>query len=244
MNPFTQSDAFSRTVTRTPQGALREALITRALLRSTTTAPKRIIDIGCGEARVAHTLARAWGSTIHGYDPSEDMLRSAALTLSDTPHTLHALSVDAVRESVRLADGDLVLCHAVLNWHSHPEDALTDLLSWTRAQNGTLSLVLASLHGYLIDACVHGHTLPSLTERRVQSTSYPGASLYLFDPSEVREQIDETGASVLFHGGVRTLYDLALHKDPDTFLALEESVAEREPYRSIGDLTHFMISYA
>lgn len=244
MNPFTQSDAFSRAVTHTPHGALREALITRALLRTLTTIPKRIIDIGCGEARVAHTLARSWRCTVYGFDPSIEMLHKAAATLSDTPHVLHAHSVDAVCESVTLARDDLVLCHAVLNWHPHPEKALSDLLSWARAQRGTLSLVLGSLHGYLIDACVHGQELPSLTERRIHSMSYPGETLYLFDPNEVRREIDQTDASVLFHGGVRSLYDLAPHPDLDTFLALEESVAEQEPYRSIGDLTHFIISYA
>ncbi|MBU6310773.1 methyltransferase domain-containing protein [Patescibacteria group bacterium] len=244
MNPFTQGSAFARTVTHTPHGALRESLISRALIRECTPTPKRIVDIGCGEARVAHILARTWNCSVHGYDPSEDMRHRAAHTLHDVPHAIFQYSINDVLEHVHLAPGDLVLCHAVLNWHTHAEETLSQLLSWVRAQRGTLSLVVGSLHGYLIDACAHGQPLPSLTERRVRSASYPDETLYLFDPSEVRIQIDRSGARVLFHGGVRTLYDIAPDPDFDTFLLLEESLAEREPYRSMGDLTHFLISYA
>lgn len=243
MNPFTQSSAFTRTVTDTPQGALREALITRALCKTIVPPPRRIIDIGCGEARVARMLAHTWGCAVQGFDPSPDMLRIAKGTLHDVPHTLQLLTIDEVRASVVLGQGDLVLCHAVLNWHTDPETALTDLLAWARAQQGTVSLVLGSLHGYLLEACVRGRPLPSLIERRVQSASYPDTTLYLFDPLEVRSQLDASGATILFHGGVRTLFDLAPQPNLDTFLALEESVAEREPYRSLGDLTHFVFQY-
>src|SRR5690349_5752815 len=69
------------------RGALRHALVSRALLAHLPATPQRLIDVGGGAGHQAITLARA-GHHVTVLDPDKAMLDKAAAALDNEPDTV------------------------------------------------------------------------------------------------------------------------------------------------------------
>lgn len=88
--------------------------------RIRATAPRRIVDLGCGPGHLTAALARRWpDAVVTGLDSSAEMI-GRARRLDDPPANLHFDRVDA---SEWMPDGDIdvVVTNAALQWiPDHP----------------------------------------------------------------------------------------------------------------------------
>jgi len=80
------------------------------LARVRTTAPRRVVDLGCGPGHLTSVLAARWpGAVVEALDSSPDMVAAA-----------RASGVDARQQAVEdwtpAADTDVVVTNAVLQW--------------------------------------------------------------------------------------------------------------------------------
>ncbi|MBV8933061.1 MAG: trans-aconitate 2-methyltransferase [Kutzneria sp.] len=79
------------------------------------TAPRRVVDVGCGPGTLTKTLATRWPhAALEAFDSSEDMVLAAR------EHGVTAELVD-VADWHPASDTDVVVCNAVLQWvPGHP----------------------------------------------------------------------------------------------------------------------------
>lgn len=81
------------------------------LARVGATAPRRVIDVGCGSGELTAELAERWpDAVVEGFDSSPEMIAAA-----DTSGRV-SLRVDDATTWAPPADTDVVVCNAVLQW--------------------------------------------------------------------------------------------------------------------------------
>ena len=90
------------------------------------TAPKRIIDIGCGPGNSTKALKKRWpNAQITGIDNSPNMIAQANKTDGD----IHWVCADASGDLSSLGRFDVVFSNAAIQWMPHHEKLLPNLFS-------------------------------------------------------------------------------------------------------------------
>lgn len=89
------------------------------LARIGASAPRRVVDLGCGPGNLTATLSRRWPSaTIEAWDSSAEMVSAARERGVDA-------GVADVREWTPQADTDVVVSNATLQWVPEHRELLT-----------------------------------------------------------------------------------------------------------------------
>ncbi|MET7466399.1 methyltransferase domain-containing protein [Nonomuraea sp. NPDC005501] len=230
---------------------VRQELVTRQLAAHLPdTAPRRVLDVGCGQGTQLMRLARH-GHAMTGLDSSAALLGDLERALADEPAQ--------VRERVRTVRGDArdmaalfepesfdaVLCHGVLMYFDDPEPLLEDLARLA-VPGGVVSLLvrngdaLAMRPGLLGDWTSAGRAFDEPAYRnRIGVTARA-------------DRLDALTASLAGRGlKVRAWYGVRVFTDTvpadaelpgevelGALLACEERAGATDPYRRVAALIH------
>ncbi|MFI9591181.1 methyltransferase [Nonomuraea sp. NPDC052265] len=232
----------------TLRGALRHALVARALRTHLPAGAQQVLDVGGGDGHQAVQLARI-GHHVTLLDPDPAMLKQAMDRLAAEP--------EQVRSRVRLVEGtgeqakdlvgggyDLVLCHGVLMYVDTPATFVRDLVSAVRP-GGMLSLLVKNRDALAMRPALEERWADTLAVLDTNSeTGNLGVTSRAHTVAEVEAMLAAAGAFTTVWYGLRMFTDhfgdRPVGEDFNLILDAEWQAGRREPYRRIGRLLHFL----
>jgi len=237
--------------TRSLRGAVRQALVTRALLKHLPPAPQSILDIGGGNGRQAVALA-AHGHHVIILDPDLDMFKRAvkAWKAAAPNAPVPGGSVDyrhGTGEEARERAGggfNATLCHGVLMYVPDPEPLLNAMVSCT-APGGLVSVLGKNADALAMRPALEGNVEAALAVLDADSeTGRLGVTSRAHRPADIQELLGYAGVDHLAWYGVRTftdhLGDTAPGEDLDRWCELEWQAGSRTNYRAVARLFHLL----
>lgn len=208
--------------------------------------PLRVLDIGAGLGQIAIQLAQQ-GHQIDYNDISQQMMaiaRAAAASAGvEQQIGWHHGPYQQVLENLE-GKYDLILCHALLEWLSEPQQLIARLTPLMRQDSGL------SLCFYNPAAKEYRNLIRGNFDWLAQQDSYQSdsGSLTPNHPSsmrDVRQWLAEQGLSVHSDSGIRVFHDYVVekrggHQSDEAVLAMELAYSQREPFKSLGRYIHWM----
>jgi SAM-dependent methyltransferase len=246
------ADAYTRH-TATLRGALRHALVTRALLTHLPDQPQHIIDVGGGAGHQAIALARA-GHQVTILDPDPDMLAQARAALAAEEHNLadRITLIPGRGEDAPSLLGhttfDAACCHGVLMYLDDPAPLLHALTALVRP-TGLISILTKNRRALAMRPALQQRWSQALTLIDTDiETGNLGLPSRAHDPNTIAAHLTNAGAHTITWYGVRVftdhLADTPIGPDFDEVLAAEWAAGSREPYRQLGRLFHLLAQRA
>jgi S-adenosylmethionine-dependent methyltransferase len=230
------------------RGALRHALVTRALLTHLPDTPQRILDVGGGAGIQALALARA-GHHVTILDPDLVMLGDAEQALTPQPREIAervALVAGPGEDAAALVgDGfDAVCCHGVLMYLTDPTTMLQALTAAVRP-GGLISVLAKNADALAMRPGMEGRWADALDlVTATTETGRLGVTSRADTLTGVQSTLAETGADTVAWYGVRVftdhLRDTPVGPDFDHILDLEWAAGARDPYRQVARLFHLV----
>lgn len=241
------TEAYARH-TGTLRGALRHALVARALRTHLAASPQRVLDVGGGEAHQAVLLARA-GHEVTVLDTDPRMLKRAAERL--------AQERDQIGERVTLVRGpgesaselvgggyDVACCHGVLMYVSDPRPLVQALVAAVRP-GGLLSIMTKNAAALAMRPALEGRWPDALAVMDADTeVGNLGVSTRADTLAGIEDMLTEVGASTEAWYGVRVFTD-HLGDEPvgegfDQVLEAEWEAGLRDPYRQVARHFHLI----
>lgn len=207
----------------------------------------RVLDSGCGQGTQALRLARL-GHTVLGVDVSDRLLDDAREAASrESPEVRARLTFEhgdllSLRPEIH-GRFDLICCHGVLMYLPSLGEALTALVAAARP-GALLSLLTRNQAGIAMRAGMSKDWQGALGafDRRTYTNRLGVENARAHTPAEVRSALAERGADTIAWYGVRLFCDHWPAAEPppdvDALVAAEYEAGRRDPYRSLGALTH------
>jgi S-adenosylmethionine-dependent methyltransferase len=233
---------------QTLRGALRHALVARALLTHLPQSPQRNDDLGGGAAHQALSAARA-GHQVTLLDPDQAMLDTARTHLDREPPEVRArvtLMLGNGEQAVEITGGgfDAVCCHGVLMYLDDPGPLLRALVASVRP-GGLISILAKNAAALAMRPGIEGRWADALD---VLDTTVETGGLGVVSRADSLETImsglSHEGASTLAWYGVRVftdhLRDAPVGPDFDHICDLEWAAGARDPYRQVARLFHLI----
>lgn len=232
-----------------PRGAIRLHIIQQDLLQHDfMSRPLQTMDAGGGMGQMTRWLAIR-GHSVTLVEPSQEMLEvarqqfAADVTLDLTKISLQQSTIQAfVGEQV--AEFDLIVCHAVLEWLANPQETLAQLLTALKP-GGYLSLMFFNQNSKVMRHLLGGD-LKTVLENRIASDGNNGlAPISPLLPEVVESWLPDLGLELLSWSGVRCFYDYS-HPEVrkkmllEEVLELERRYSRQEPWRSIARYQHMI----
>ncbi|WP_433379338.1 methyltransferase [Streptosporangium sp. CA-115845] len=232
----------------TLRGALRHALVARALRTHLPDGQQQVLDVGGGDGHQAAQLARA-GHLVTVLDPDTAMLERAAARIAAEP--------GEVRDRVRLVEGDgehaedvvgggfdAVLCHGVLMYVADPDRFIRHLARAARP-GGLVSLMTKNQDALAMRPGLEGRWPDTLTALRGgPQLGNLGVTSRAHSAAAVATMLAEAGAATTAWYGVRVftdhLGDAPVGENFDLVLDAEWEAGRRDPYRRVARLLHFV----
>ncbi|MGI5292688.1 methyltransferase domain-containing protein [Nonomuraea polychroma] len=234
----------------TLRGALRHALVARALLAHLPSTPQRVLDVGGGDGHQAVQLARA-GHQVSVLDPDAGMLARAAERLKDEPEEVRArvtLIEGRGEDATELAGGDfdLTCCHGVLMYLADPGPLLAAVVGATRA-GGLISVLTKNADALAMRPALEGRWTDALAVISARTeVGNLGVRTRAHTICEVSDLLRRCGATQVTWYGVRIftdhLGDTPVGEGFDHILQLEWEAGCRDPYRHIARMFHLIAS--
>ncbi|WP_239309756.1 MULTISPECIES: methyltransferase [unclassified Frankia] len=231
------------------RGAVRQALVTRALLAHLPAAPRRVVDIGGGAGQQALALAHAGHQvTLVDHDPEMLAAAQSALLAEDPGIRQRVDLVDARGEdavTVVGGDWDLVCCHGVLMYLDDPRPMLAALVDLARPDGGLISVLGKNARALAMRPGVEGRWSDALTMLESNSeTGRLGVPSRADTVDDVTAHLAAAGAPTMVWYGVRIftdhLRDTPVGADFDLVCDLEWEAGRRDPYRHVARLFHLV----
>lgn len=231
------------------RGALRQALVTRALRTHMPSGPQQVVDVGGGGGAQAICLARA-GHHVTIVDPDPAMLARASDALAgELPDVATRVQLREGRgEDLRTVLGDttvdLVCCHGVLMYLDDPTPLLTELAAVTRP-GGLISVLAKNRDALAMRPGLQGRWADVLTVIDDSTeTGNLGVTSRADDLSSVQRTLADAGADTEAWYGVRVftdhLGDTPAGADFEQVLTAEWAAGSRDPYRQVARLFHLI----
>jgi SAM-dependent methyltransferase len=231
------------------RGAVRHALITRALLSHLPPNPQRIVDVGGGTGHQAIALARA-GHTVTLLDPDPAMLERARAALAHQSDTVAArVTLHQVRgedATALLGDEpfDLACCHGVTPYLTDPTPLLSALVKLIRPA-GLISILAKNRQALAMRPGLEGRWADALAVIDHDSeTGNLGVTSRADDINTVQRTLAAAGATTKTWYGVRVftdhLGDAPVGEAFDQILNAEWIAGTRDPYRQIARMFHLI----
>ncbi|MEU6718359.1 methyltransferase domain-containing protein [Nonomuraea sp. NPDC046802] len=234
--------------TGTLRGALRHALVARALRAHLPAEQQRVLDVGGGDGHQAVQLARA-GHDVTVLDTDPRMLKRAQERL--------AIERDIVRRRVHLVEGagedadklvggdfDLVCCHGVLMYVDDPQPLVRALVNAARP-GGLLSVMTKNASALAMRPALERRWADA---RAVMDADTETGNLGVATRADTLDGIEtmlaDAGANSIAWYGVRVFTD-HLGDEPvsegfDQVLEAEWEAGARDPYRLVARQIHVM----
>lgn len=243
--------------TGSPRGGSPRAGVVWAAVRRVLEAPGAfageradIVDIGGGTGGFAVPLAEL-GHRVVVIDPNPDALATLGRRAADAGVTDLVTAVQGdVGDVIDLVteDGDLVLCHEVLEVLDDPAAALRAIGSILRP-SGTLSLVVPGLHAAVVARAMAGHFQQALALLEDPTGGAGQRSGRRFTPDEITSLLADAGLAPDAIHAARVFADLVpgalVDSQPgavQALLELEQAVFERPEYLALATHLHVLAS--
>jgi S-adenosylmethionine-dependent methyltransferase len=238
------------------RGALRHALVSRALFAHLPDRPQRILDVGGGTGHQALVLAHA-GHLVHLLDPDPQMLARARLAIDSESSEVRArirLTEGTGEEAAELVDHghyDLVTCHGVLMYLADPAPLLSTLVAGVHP-GGLVSVLAKNASALAMRPGMEGRWSDALDTLRTTGNPGPHApetgGLGVASRGDtvpaVEAAILAQGAEMVAWYGVRVftdhLRDAPVGADFDRIVDLEWEAGRQDPYRQVARLFHLI----
>lgn len=241
------AERFERKIYGSEKGDLRLQLLWDDMLQAIPALqagkPLRVLDAGGGLGQISQRLATL-GHEVVLTEPSAAMLaRARALFVGSGVDSSSVQFVQAsIQQLPEVLSGeqfDLVVCHAVLEWLAEPMVTLMQVLCWLKP-GGVLSLAFYNRESIVWKNLLKGNIHKALAN---DLAGEPG-SLTPQSPQsapEVLACLQQKGLRLVQVTGIRCLNDYlypGVKVAPDTMLALERELGQREPYKWLGRYMH------
>lgn len=237
-------DKFETRIYSSAKGAWRLKLLQEDLAELAAGPSLQIWDAGCGLAQIGLWLAEQ-GHQLTLCDISEKMLQRAEQSFLEAGLTAEFKHGSAQILAQTLAEFDLVLFHAVLEWLVEPVETLR-MVAKKVAPGGWLSLLF-----YNRNAMVYTNALKGAWRmQHLLQDSYLGKGKKLTPPNpqyphEILSVLNELGFEVMQHTGIRVFYDYlppeALQKTQiQELFDLEYRYCRLPTYRDMGRYVHVL----
>lgn len=238
-------DRFKDNVYGKQKGKIRLAVLERDLEPYLRDKPKQtILDVGGGQAQFSLSLAER-GHDLTVSDISKEMLAIAEKNAAERDINSVQFIHSPLQELKTLygTQADIVICHAVLEWLSKPEEAIPLLYDLVKP-GGILSLAFFNINSLIFRNLVRGNY------RKVASNNYVGmeGSLTPINPQHIEQVLGwcaDNQFEVLEHSGIRVFHDYindqaVRNRHPEAQIEMELQYSQQEPYRSLGRYVHVM----
>jgi S-adenosylmethionine-dependent methyltransferase len=248
---FAAGEAVWQAHLGTLRQVVRQELVARQLAAHVGSAPRRVLDVGCGQGTQALRLAAA-GHSVTAVDSSPSLLAEFAAARASLP--------PEARDRVRIVEADIlampvegafdvVLCHGVLMYYADPAPLL-DMLARRVAPGGLLSLLVRNADGLALRPGLQGDW--PTARAALSGTAYRnrlGLNTRADRRADLTAALASRGLTVQTWYGVRLFTDTAPDDAPlppadelAELLAAEAEAAATDPYRSLAALTHLLAS--
>ncbi|WP_299592411.1 methyltransferase domain-containing protein [uncultured Microbulbifer sp.] len=235
------------------KGDIRLAILNRDLapvLGAAQSSSLTVVDAGGGQGQFALNLAAA-GHELWITDISAGMLQLAqeqavARGLESRVQTLQ-LPLQALSADARTSAADLLLCHAVLEWLEHPQQALVHLAECL-VPGGYLSLTFYNRRALEFRLLQRG-SLRQL-DRNHESGNWGGHPGSLTPqnpllPEDVMGWVEQAGLSLVAHSGIRCFHDFMTPEmrdklPPEAIVEKELAYSRIDPYRQLARYVHLL----
>jgi len=245
------ADRFRKNIYGNAKGELRLALCWRELLAQLPALGQSsnlaVWDAGGGLGQMSIRLAEL-GHHVLLNDISADMLAIAEQDIvvagvADQVSLALAPIQQVVVNPAKQQAFDLVLCHAVLEWVSDPEEVIAALVAGMRP-GGYLSLMFYNLNALIISNMAKGN-LYKLRDR--DFAGHPGGLTPPAprQPQEMIAALEAAGLELVAKRGIRLVYDLMpravrAERSVADVLALEWQYGDQEPFWALGRYVHLL----
>lgn len=228
---------FAKNIYGTTKGALRHQLLCDALDELLPDKPLNIIELGGGTGVMSAYLANK-GHAVTLTDVSSDIL-----ALADVPDSVTRYQAD-LQSITNLAEYDVVLCHAVLEWLADPRAALAHMATHMRP-GSLLSLTFFNKDAALFGNAVYGNFDYIARGMKVKNQVRLNPQQPLSVPT-VTEWVESLGFDVLASRGIRCFHDYLRDKqvassDYEALLALERQYNQHTPFKWLGKYYHLWL---
>lgn len=208
---------------------------------------RTVLDVGCGQGTQALLLA-ARGLTVTGVDPSPALLAQlrADATHRGVPVETMVGEVASLDETLGDRSFDLVCAHGLLMYLDDAQAALRQLAARV-APGGRLSFTVRNGDALAYRPGIRGEFEAALSA--MEATGYRndlGIEAVAHTRSEVLDWCRALGLDIEAWYGVRVFTDgvsadASLDSvDLDACLAAEVEAGQRDPYRALGSMLHFV----
>ena len=237
---------------QTPEGRWRADLVFANLQDflpiPQVTRPRCALDIGCGTAATALSLARlGFHVTLLDSSPAMlDLARRAASSAGTTDGVAFYLG-DAAQLSALLPDlsFDVVLCHNLLEYLDDPDSVLRAAARALRDDSAILSIVVRNQAGEVLKAAIQEGDLAAaeknLTAQWGAESLYGGA-VRLFTPAGLNAMLNAASLSLVAQRGIRVLSDylppsISRSSEYARILELERKLGSRPEFAAVARYT-------
>lgn len=232
---------------RSARGRLRHDLVARRVLAELPARPVRVLDAGCGDGEMLIRLAAA-GHRVTGFDPSAEMLGTAARRIASRPGfagRVRLVNADIGSFPVDGERFDAVCCHGVLMYLEDPAEAVGRLAEMV-GPGGLLSLLTKNGAAVGVREAFRGEyeTARELIESgTATSVGNLGLPTRGDDVAALDELASGHGLTPLAWQGVRIFHDHTADWRPApaeyaAALETEWAASSRDPYRQLGRMVH------
>lgn len=228
---------FARNIYGTSKGALRHQLLCEALDELLPKGTLNIIELGGGTGVMSAYLASK------GHHLTLTDISSEILALAEVPESVHKKQADLQSVS-NLADYDVVLCHAVLEWLEDPRAAITHMAHSMRP-GSWLSLTFFNRDAALFGNAVYGNFdyIARGMKVKKQVRLNPKQPLPV---AQVIQWVEELGLEIVSSRGIRCFHDYLrdtkkASEDFDALLALERQYNQQPPFKWLGKYFHLWL---
>ncbi len=242
------ADSYARH-TGTLRGAVRQALVTRALVTHMPTTAQRILDVGGGSGHQAIALARA-GHEVVILDPDEKMLEVAQANIAREDRSVRARVRTVLgrgEDSLALVGGhwDVTCCHGVLMYLPDAEPLAQTLVEVTRT-GGIVSVLTKNAATLALRPALEGRWADAISVLDgATEIGRLGVATRADTLNGVHAILKRSGASPFAWYGVRVamdhLGDTPVGNDFDLIVDFEWAAGQRDPLRQIARLIHVLV---
>lgn len=235
------ADKFANNIYGTTKGKLRHLLLCEALAPWLPASSSHVLEVGGGTGEMALYLAQR-GHQVTLSDASEDVLSLAREQLDG----LSAITILHARlqDIANVADYQLVVCHAVLEWLDKPLDAIASLGRDMKPG------ALLSLSFFNRDALLFGNALYGNFDYIEQGMKVKKkVRLNPHNPLSVQPVIDaceRAGFRIKAKTGIRCFHDYLKDREMqqshfEQLLAAERKYNQTHPYLWLGKYFHMVL---
>ena len=242
------AEKFSNNIYGTTKGKLRHTLLCD-VLAPYLEKPLRAIEIGGGTGVMTAHIA-SLGHSVVLTDASKDVLTQAS-SLFESMSSINGDDITVRHQFLQsiedLAEFDLIVCHAVLEWLDAPFDAI-DFIHQNMKKGARLSLSFFNQDANLFANAIYGNFdyIAKGMKVKKQVRLNPKQPL---SAMRVVEHCESLGFAVLDKAGIRCFHDYmrdVTHQNSkfDDLLALERQYHKKAPYMWLGKYFQLILEKA